>query len=622
MASGALNQAAEEPDFLGEWTKGQQAYRGALQQARQQGTAALDEQANALREHQSGHTPWFKMAAGFGRGSTSGHWASDISNGVDAFADADSDERKAATDRRLKVGQINAAKAKLGLDVAGDEYRLANEGLSAPGRAAEARDAYRTYNDDLSSMPRYNPAEDEAPAEGAPITSGQPPTQQVPTQAQPPVPQPPPQEPAQPAPVPPQEPPQNRIPLPGQPGAAPFDPSRFDMGRGDLLSRPGQPAIQAPGAPSAPGAPVGLMGQAPAPQSAQAQQRPPATPAEAPGPQMVAQAAPPQGGTVAPAAPEEAYASGREPLYQGPSRGMVSYAERIRQDALANPDLYSRNPRRKAALDSANRILQEAQQTDTRASQAEARERAANAAQERARLQGENLELRRKQASEDPVAKATQDIDKKQLEGYTQQAEEARQTKNALGAVKAARKNLWDGDSGMSTGKLGQVTTKALDLFGLGGGEALDAASGPVRAAILKAQNSGAISDTEQKMAVAQAPGVGMGRANAEYTIKIQEAIAERAEQMGEFMRTYYEKNRTLNGAREMWDSFTKQEPVFGVDQKTGETFFAPERARNWRRLFVEAPKQSAAPQGAPQGGQGTVPKYERGPDGKIKRVQ
>jgi hypothetical protein len=539
MAMGALNAVA--PDYLGQQTRATDEYEKAMRSAYGQGAAALNEQARALSEHSpDGSSKWFKAAAGFLGGTRSGHGMEGIGRGLEALGEGGDEETRLRREQAVKIAQIRAAQAKLGMDQAKDIYGLSDDRLGAMEKAYKAKNMWDVYNDDTSDMPV------------PPSSMPQPSTPPVKTS-------------------------QSMIdpPYSGVPGAPEQEgvpshpvPARRLQDMQQRMDQFGMP-------PQAPAEPAGGISAPPAPQM-------PARPTAAP--QSLVGGSGDDVLTGSSGDAEMAGGSGASMPTVDP--GMVNYAYRIMEDYARKPALYEMNPKRKAALQSAQKIIELNKGAQSQEMQVE-RLRAMQEAQ-RARIESQLAKQEAKQ--NDPVnkelaKKTVEDLSKAEA-GIT----DAGTAVTGMDAIERAYNKIPDWQKGSIQGRLfGPLATM------MGNDQELHRyATEDYLKSVEKM--TGSVSDRET--AILQGAQIST-RTDPESLKNIAAAVraaAMRQRGKGEFVRMWYEKTGSTLGAEEAWYDY-KEDPrnqILVQDDK-GNVRINHDNIASYRKLFSQPQEPRSA---------------------------
>jgi len=131
--------------------------------------------------------------------------------------------------------------------------------------------------------------------------------------------------------------------------------------------------------------------------------------------------------------------------------------------------------------------------------------------------------------------------------------------------------------SGQEAGNAAALRSKAVDLQ-LGFSE----------------KTKGAITDREQAMFAGATPGLHMADDGANIVFDGQEAGLNRTIERSKFYQTYLQRNRSLAGADDAWDSYIKANPVFS--RKDGKLVINKGNVSNWQSYIGgDAPQPSTA---------------------------
>jgi hypothetical protein len=142
---GGLTQAnrremveAFERDFPTQLRQAQEGVRQSLEQGRA-ANSALMEFLNTQRG--TGPSPLLQLASGLLRPTRAGGFGESLAAGAEGYAGALQQQRQSDLDRAMRIQQLQAATANLGLQATQQQMALANQGLQFPSTLAAARAA-------------------------------------------------------------------------------------------------------------------------------------------------------------------------------------------------------------------------------------------------------------------------------------------------------------------------------------------------------------------------------------------------------------------------------------------------------------------------------------------------
>ena len=152
---GGLTQAnrremveAFERDFPTQLRQAQESVRQSFEQGRA-ANSALMEFLNTQRG--TGPSPLLQLASGLLRPTRAGGFGESLAAGAEGYAGALQQQRQGELDRAMRIQQLQAATANLGLQATQQQMTLANQGLQFPSTLAAARAA-------LADMDYYDAA--------------------------------------------------------------------------------------------------------------------------------------------------------------------------------------------------------------------------------------------------------------------------------------------------------------------------------------------------------------------------------------------------------------------------------------------------------------------------------
>jgi hypothetical protein len=541
MATGALNAVA--PDYLGQQNRATDEYERAIRGAYGQGVAALNTQAQALRDNETdGSSKWFKAAAGFLGGTRSGHGMEGIGRGLEALGEGGDEERRQRMAQALKIGQIQEAQARLGMGQAKDIYGLSDDRLGAMEKAYKAKNMFDIYNDDTSDMPAPPPVSSMPQPSTPPMK-----TSQVLT-----------------------DPPYSGVPgAPEQQGVPSHPvPAQRLQNMQQNMQQFGTP-------PQAPAEPVGGVSPAPAPQM----------PQRAPMPSQGLVGG--SGDDVLTGSTGDVEMAGGDGSSQPTvDPGMVNYAYRIMEDYARKPALYEMNPKRKAALQSAQKIIELNKGSQSQEMQVE-RLRAMQEAQ-RARVEAALAKQEAKQ--NDPVNK---ELAKKTVEDLTkaeQGVRDAGDMVTGMDNIERSYAKVPDMLKGSVQGRLlGPVATM------LGYDQELHRfATEDYLKSVEKMK--GSISDKETGILQSAQISTKTDPESLKNIAAAVRASAARQRGKGEFLRMWYEKTGSTLGAEEAWFDY-KEDPrnQLLVQDDKGNVRVNQDNITSYRKLFSQPTQPRSA---------------------------
>jgi len=523
------------------------------------------------------------MSAGFLKPTRSGSFGESLGSALEGYATASGLDDERELDRNSKLAAIAAGKARLMQDRAIGDFNSGMARFELPGLALKHRYDMEDLSDDGSDVPVFRP---QLPGQRSDVPPGG-----APTLA--------PVVPGAPAPAP-QNPNTNvgsiapvaeqAVAMAGDPVQPGDDAVNFPQTNGQLASL-GTVASDAP----QPGLPADPAATAP----------PPSPPA----PQQMAQAAP------------AAVQQPQQPPVPTLAEQRLQWAQQVRDAAMSDPAKWARRPKNRAALEMANKTIAEAQQQQSRDVQNQLRSLEIDLKEDRVKR------------LETPMLVEQRKADMKRMEEVNAGAREAANTRQAIDSTEAARQRLVGGEAWRTGSNIQSRFINGLTELLVDGGEgALKQAVGSLTAGVIKAQNTGAISDGERRTFEAQVPGTQMGPNSARWVLDMGRAIASRAEEQANFYRRYMTTYGTTLGADDQWTKFINENPLIGMGMK-GEPVVKAERAGQWQeylkppQYLIESgrfPQAGSAPRGI------TREEYDRlpsgasypGPDGLIRRKQ
>lgn len=508
-------------------------------------TAANDEAIGVMSRPRNSNAGALALAAGFLSPTKSGSFAESLGKATQGYADVAQRQEDAEMDRATKIANLKMAHARLLGGFGDSQFNASMKQFELPGMALQHKEALEDYSDEGSDIPVVGGGP-RADAGGY----------------------------SDPAPAP----------APRSTVTPPFDPNQNPNARVGSL------------APVAEMAQLGfddddmLMGGSGNDMLAPAG-GPPAGNPPAPG-QMAQAGAPGQ-----PAPPAGAPAQTPAPPSQ--EKQLYDWALQVRAASAGDPGKWARRPKHKAALAQAEKIIDDYRASQSQSSTQEHRSQILQ-------LREDVMKSREGQlANKNPIQQKRQEMELKRMEEVEAQARDAGDTRTAISKTRAARENLWMGEEA-STGGLGGLFTGIANRFVDTGKGALDEATGAMRSAVIKAQNSGAISNFEVKMFDAQVPGLGMGKASSDWVLNVGDAIANRQEEQAKFYRRYSAEYGTIQGADEQWQKFMTENPIIDRTPE-GKPWLYADRVGKWQP-YLKPPAYLT------ESGRGAAPGADRAP--------